>query len=82
MIRRDRYTDLKKYLGMKLSNRQLDELDECINFWENMVNSDNEKNVIKRVEIILSEYRKGNFRRFFNGTKGMIRELAAAIAGK
>lgn len=78
-IRHDRYLEIKKYMGQMFSDREQEELQECIVFWRDLMESDKCNNRLKRVRIICKHLKNKDFEKYFNGRKGFMRELILAI---
>lgn len=79
IIRYNRYMELKKNMGYMFSNKEQEELDNCILFWKDLIESDRISNRFARINIIIRHIKQGDFEKFFNGKKGAIREILVAI---
>lgn len=73
--RYQRYSDVLNNLSNALEDSQIELLNKCIKFWEDLVKADNEKRKTTRLRLVLWHLFNGDFRRFFNGFKGAIREI-------
>lgn len=81
-IRYSRYTELKDEMGYVFSEQQQKELNECISFWKDLVESDKSKKRLTRIKIIGKHVKNGDFKKYFNGKKGAIRELLLVFLGQ
>ena len=62
-------------MGYLFSEKEQEELDECISFWSDLMRVDTEKNKMDRIKIIRHHIKNGNFKKYFNGRRGAIREI-------
>lgn len=79
VIRYARYVELKDKMGCMFSVQQQEELNECISFWKDLMESDKSKKRLTRIKIIRKHMKNGDFEKYFNGKKGAIRELLLAL---
>ncbi len=79
VIRYNRYTELKEKMGYMFSEQQQEELNICISFWKDLVESDKGKKRLTRIQIIRKHMKNGDFEKFFNGKKGAMREILLSI---
>jgi glycosyltransferase involved in cell wall biosynthesis len=82
IIRYKRYVELKENMGYMFSDREKEELNKCISFWKDLVNSDESKKKLTRINIILKHIINGNFEKYFNGKKGAFREILSVFLNK
>ena len=79
IIRYNRYMDLKNAMGDMFSNKEKEELENCILFWKDLVENDRNKKRLTKIGVIIRHLKDGDFDRFFNGKKGAIREILVSI---
>lgn len=78
-IRYERYLDLEKVMGHTFTKAQQIELKNCIYFWKELIDLENEISILKRIRIILRNWANGNFKKFANGSRGAFRLIAISI---
>lgn len=79
IIRYERYKVLQDSMGHLFSEEENNHLTMCIDFWNDLVKADKESSKIRRMKLIINNWRKNNFLRFSNGNKGAIREVLIAL---
>ena len=75
LIRYERYKDVKECLGNTFTEAQIQELDSCISFWEELVSADRQRGILKRIAILRKHKKNNDFKKFSNGNRGYYREL-------
>lgn len=73
-IRHDRYKSLYDTYKDKFSQMQQKEIQECVNFWGEMIGSESMSR-IAAFKVYCSNLSKGNYSRFYNGFLGYFRDV-------
>lgn len=80
--RYNRYSAVMDCLGNELSILQKKELQECITFWKDLSLNDSNPLKLNAIKCIWKHYRKGDYSRFYNGSRGVGRDLLCVFAEK
>lgn len=74
-----RYQEVMDNLGNQFSNNQQKELNECIAFWRDLFQNDSEASKMRALKCIWEHYKGSDYARFYNGSKGMIRDMVCVF---
>ena len=74
-VRYERYLELEEKIGTEFSPDEQKKLNDCISFWKDLISADNQNKKIEKIKIVLKHIRRGDFDKYFNGSKGAIREI-------
>lgn len=80
-IRYNRYASLFRVYSGKFDIEQQNEIQECITFWNDMIKSE-KFTKLKALRCYCHHYFKGNYRRFYTGFNGFIRDVLMLISEK
>ena len=73
-IRYNRYSSLYRVFGMRYDKTQQKEIQACLSFWEDMIQSEL-MSTGEALQIYIKHYLKGNYSLFYNGFKGFVRDV-------
>lgn len=77
-IRYNRYLSLSRVYLNKFSLVQQIEIKECINFWYDMIESE-QLNIVGAFKCYFLHFLKGNYTKYYTGLSGFIRDLCIRI---
>lgn len=79
---KDRYIRYKMFVDRfsNLSNENYNKIFSCFKFWETLYISFH-KNKLERISLICKEYLKGNYKRYYTGFEGFLRDFVLVFFG-
>ena len=78
-MRLERYKVLKEKMGDTFSKDQLHAVNNCIMFWKDLTRCDRESSLSRRLRCLNWHERRGDFQRFYSGSRGYVREVILAV---